>query len=96
MTDKQTRQGQMETTLQQWGSKIDSMKAEVDKVGDDAKADLQSKIEYLEGKKAEMQTKLDEFKASGEDAWESVASGFQNAWDEVGKAFEEASAKFNK
>ncbi|MBF2056445.1 MAG: hypothetical protein IGQ45_04285 [Cyanobacterium sp. T60_A2020_053] len=96
MTDKKTKQGQMETTLKDWGATIDSLKAEADKVGDDAKADLQSKIEYLEGKKAEMQARLDEFKASGEDAWETMASGFQSAWDEVGKAFEEASAKFNK
>ncbi len=94
MADRETKQGQMESTLKEWGAKIDELKAKTDEVGDDAKADIQTKIEYLESKKAEMQSNLDKLKASSDDAWESVVSGFQGAWAELGNAFEEAASKF--
>ncbi|AUC59841.1 hypothetical protein AA637_01185 [Cyanobacterium sp. HL-69] len=94
MENREVKQGQMENTLKEWGAKIDSLKAEADKVGEDAQADLQSKIKYLEGKKADMEANLQKLKASSDDAWESVVKGFQGAWEELGTAFEEATSKF--
>jgi chromosome segregation ATPase len=94
MADRQTKQGQMETTLKEWGAKIDELKAKADEAGEDAQADIDSKIKYLEERKAEMQSNLEKLKASSDDAWESVVSGFQGAWTELGNAFEEAASKF--
>ncbi|MGY6529836.1 MAG: sll1863 family stress response protein [Cyanobacterium sp.] len=94
MENREVKQGQMENTLKEWGAKIDSLKAEADKVGEDAQADLHKKIEYLEGKKAEMEANLQKLKESSDDAWESVVTGFKGAWEELGGAFEEAASKF--
>lgn len=94
MVDRKTKQGQMEETLKDWGAKLDSLKAEADKAGEDAQADLQKRIDYLEERKAEMQENLDKLKQSSDEAWETVVKGFQGAWEELGKSFEEAASKF--
>ncbi|MBE9221261.1 hypothetical protein IQ215_00985 [Cyanobacterium stanieri LEGE 03274] len=96
MENRELKQGQMEATLKEWGAKLDSLKAEADKAGEDAQADLQKRIDYLEGKKAEMQENLNKLKSSSDEAWDTVVKGFQGAWEDLGKSFEEAASKFNK
>ncbi len=94
MEDRSAYQGQMEAKLQEWGSKLDELKAKADRAGADSKAELNKKIEALGEKRDAMQQKLAELKSSGDDAWESLKAGAESAWDELSAAFEEAKSNF--
>jgi len=84
----------MEKKLQDWGAKLDEMKAKVDQSGADTKAQLEGKIETLTVRRDAMQQRLADLKGSSDEAWHSVKTGLQAAWNDVSEAFEEAAAKF--
>lgn len=94
MTERDVTQGEMEKTLQDWGAKLDEMKAKVDQSGADTKAQLEGKIEALTVKREAMQQRLADLKGSSDEAWHSVKAGLQAAWTDLSDAFEEAATKF--
>jgi DNA-binding transcriptional MerR regulator len=94
MTERDVAQGEMEKKLQDWGAKLDEMKAKVDQSGADTKAQLEGKIETLTVRRDAMQQRLADLKGSSDEAWHSVKTGLQAAWNDVSEAFEEAAAKF--
>jgi uncharacterized coiled-coil DUF342 family protein len=94
MEERKAYQGQMEAKLQDWGSKLDEMKAKADQAGADSKAKLNKQIEALSNKRDAMQQKLAELKSSGDDAWESLKAGAESAWEDFSAAFEEAKSHF--
>lgn len=96
MNDKEKYQGEMEAKLQEWGAKLDGLKAKADEVGEGAKGDIHDKIDALNAKKAELEVKLVELKSSGDDAWQSLTAGFQRAWNELSHSFEDAMSKFSQ
>jgi uncharacterized coiled-coil DUF342 family protein len=96
MADRKSSQGTMEAQLQEWGAKLDGMKAKADQVGADKKAELNAKIESLAAKRDALAKQLSALKDSSDDAWESLKSGMQDAWQDLGKAFEDAASKFNQ
>lgn len=99
MSNQETReayQGDIEAKLQEWGAKLDQLKAKADTINDDAKAEIDEKINILTIKKENLEIKLAELKSSSGDAWESLKLGFQSAWNELTFAFEDAISKFSK
>lgn len=94
IANRTAHQGEMEAQLQEWGTKLDQLKAKADQAGADAEAHLNQKIEELGTKRDEMAQNLENLKNSSDDAWESIRAGLQSAWQEVNKGFEEATHKF--
>jgi len=94
MTKRDVDQGEMEKKLQNWGAKLDEMKAKADQSGADTKAQLEGKIEALTVKRDAMQQRLADLKGSSDEAWHSVKTGLQAAWNDLSDAFEEAATKF--
>ncbi len=94
MTERDVAQGEMEKKLQDWGAKLDEMKAKADQSGADTKAQLEGKIEALTVKRDAMQQQLADLKGSSDEAWHIMKTGLQAAWIDLSDAFEEASAKF--
>jgi len=92
--DRNQYQGEMETKLQQLGSKIDDMKAKANRVGADAKAEVDKQIEELTAKRVAIQQKLVDLKSSSDDAWKTIQTGIQTAWEDLSTSFEKAAAKF--
>ncbi|NCO75587.1 MAG: hypothetical protein GW795_06280 [Cyanobacteria bacterium] len=96
MENRETYQGEMETKLQELGAKLDHWNTKKDEITDEAKAEAEEKLRVLKAKKEAVEAKLIELKSSGDEAWETLKSGFQNACDELTSAFEDAIAKFSK
>jgi len=96
MNNRETYQGEMEKKLQEWGAKLDELKANADNIGDNVRAEYDQQIQDLQAKKEDLEGKLAELKSTSDDAWASVQSGFQSAWDELSAGFEEAFSKFSK
>lgn len=94
MSKRDVDQGEMEKKLQDWGAKLDEMKAKADQSGADTKAQLDGKIEALTVKRDAMQQRLADLKGSSDEAWDSMKTGLQAAWNDLSDAFEEAAAKF--
>ncbi|MBW4655204.1 MAG: hypothetical protein KME20_19505 [Kaiparowitsia implicata GSE-PSE-MK54-09C] len=94
MTERKAYQGEMEAKLQEWGAKLDAMKAKANESGTDAKAELDQKIKTLTAKREAVQQQLANLKSSSDDAWDSVKAGVQGAWNELSSAFEDAASKF--
>ncbi len=93
MSKRDVTQGEMEKKLQDWGAKLDEMKAKADQSGADTKAQLDGKIEALTVKRNAMQQRLADLKGSSDEAWHIMKTGLQAAWNDVSDAFEEASAQ---
>ncbi len=94
MAKRDIAQGEMEKKLQDWGAKLDEMKAKADQSGADTKAQLEGKIEALTVKRDAMQQQLADLKGSSDEAWQIMKTGLQAAWNDLSDAFEEASTKF--
>jgi hypothetical protein len=59
----------------------------------EAKADYLAKINALDQKNTDLKKKLDEFKETGKDNWESFKNEFNKDMEELGKAFGEFTHK---
>jgi hypothetical protein len=77
------------------GSKINELRSKSSQTSGGKKAELDQHINDLQGKKDNMQKKLDESHAQSENdiGWGEIATSFQSAWDEFNQAFENARNK---
>lgn len=91
---KEAYQQKMEAQLKEWSAKIDLLKAKADKAEAGAKVEYYKQIDELRVKAEAAQTKLQQVKEAGEEAWETFKDGAEKAWAELKKAVESASAKF--
>jgi len=77
------------------GSKINELRSKSSQTTGGEKAELDQQINDLQGKKDNMQKKLNESNSQSEHdvGWGEIASSFQSAWDEFNQAFEKARNK---
>jgi multidrug resistance efflux pump len=94
MENREEYQGKMEAQLSEWGVELDKWKARADKAAADTRQGYYDQIEALRAKQASMQAKLQELKASGDDAWGDLKEGLDHSWNQVRDSFNKAAARF--
>jgi uncharacterized coiled-coil DUF342 family protein len=94
MENRKEYQGKMEAQLSEWGAEIDKLKARADKATADTRQGYYDEIETLRAKRASMQAKLQELKASSDDAWGDLKEGLDRSWNQVRDSFNKAAARF--
>ena len=80
--------------LNEWSAKIDQLKAKADKADAQAKIDYRKQLDAIRVKQEAAQAKLNQLRAAGEGAWESLKSGADTAWDDLKAAYENAVSHF--
>ncbi len=80
--------------LAEWRAELDLLKAKAENLTVDMKAKSQEKIDLLEIKISEGQSKLNELEKAGEEAWESVKDGAESIWETMKSTFDDAKSKF--
>ena len=93
MKNREEYQGNMEAQLSAWGAEIDKLKVRADKASADTRQGYYDQIEALHAKQASMQAKLQELKASSDDAWEDLKEGLEHSWNQVKDSFNKAAAR---
>ena len=87
---------QMTTQLKEWSRKIDELEFKARAAKADAKIIYEQRIKDMKSKREAVNTRLQELKGAGGEAWEAMATGVEAAWDEFKHAFTEAKDKFKK
>jgi len=83
MATREAYQKRIESHLKSWKAKLDQLKARVDQTEAEVKTKYHEQIEILQGKREEVEKKLEELKVAGEGAWDNVKSGVEFAWNEL-------------
>lgn len=94
MSTKKAYEEKLQAQLDEWNAEIEKLKAKADKAEADARIEYYEQIEKLREQQREAQSRLDEFRRAGEDAWEDLKAGIENARDSLGKAVKTAAARF--
>jgi multidrug resistance efflux pump len=94
MENREEYQGKMDAQLSEWGAEIDKLKARADKASADTRQGYYDEIEALRAKQASMQAKLQELKASSDDAWGDLKEGLDRSWNQVRDSFNKAADRF--
>ena len=94
MATREAYQKRIESHLKNWKAKLDQLKARVDQTEAEVKTKYHEQIEMLQGKREEVEKKLEELKDAGEGAWDNVKSGVEFAWNELRRTATNTVSKF--
>ncbi len=84
----------LDAQLKEWHAQITLLKAKAENAKADVRIDYYKTIEALEQKQDKANTKLQELKTAGDEAWEAVKTGAGKAWAEFKTAYDDAASKF--
>jgi len=87
---------QMTAQLKEWSRKIDELEFKARAAKADARITYENRLKDMKNKRESVQTRLQELKGAGNEAWESMTIGVEAAWEEFKHAFTEAKDKFKK
>jgi hypothetical protein len=87
MVNMEANVNKMEEQLKLWDAKLDVLVAKTKVAGAQAKIDHRQRIDVIKAKRAAAQMKLDEFKAAGNEKWDSFKAGIEAAWKDLELAF---------
>jgi nucleotide-binding universal stress UspA family protein len=76
-------QEKVETQLNEWGVKIDELKARAERSKVELKMKYGEQIEDLGVQKEALEKKLQEFKESGEETWDHLKTGIEKGFNEL-------------
>lgn len=93
-TVKQAFEEKLETQLDEWDKKLDSLMKQAKKAKADLRRDIEAQLEALRAKRAAAQDKLQELRQRGDSAWEDLKEGVEKTWDEMRKAIDSIAARF--
>jgi chromosome segregation ATPase len=94
MSSKDEYQQKLEAQLREWSAKLEVLRAKADQAKAEQKMTHQKEFEALQERKEALEERLDELRASGEDAWEEVKAGTEAAWKELDDAFTRSLQRF--
>jgi nucleotide-binding universal stress UspA family protein len=93
---KKAYQEKIESQLNEWGARIDELKARAEKSKAELKIKYEKQIEDLRGKQEIVQQKLREFKESGEETWEEFKTGIEKGLEELKGSLDRALVAFKE
>jgi Skp family chaperone for outer membrane proteins len=79
---------EMQKRLDELNVKYEELKGRAAKADDQARKDLEKRLEEAKVKRDAAASKLDELKEAGADRWEKVKEGVGNALDDLKKVFD--------
>jgi len=91
---KEIYRAKIEAQLDEWGARIDQLKAKAKQADADMRIKLDEQIQSLKKRREDLRGRLDELKKSSGDAWHSISEGIDHAMDDLKGAWEEARKKF--
>jgi uncharacterized coiled-coil DUF342 family protein len=94
MSNREEYIRKMQEKLEEWNAEIDTLTAKAGKIGTDVKNEYHEQIETLKVKLTGARGKIEEFKHSGDGAWEDMKSGIELAWTALGEAVDSAKLRF--
>ena len=94
METKDAYKARIDAQLKEWSAKIAELKAKANVAEAHIKAEYLKQVEALQTKKEETQTKLEELKKAGDEAWETLKVGVEHAAFELKNAIYNAASKF--
>lgn len=94
MTNKEAYEKKLQARMDQWKAEIDRLKAQAAEAQADAQLAYNKQIEQLHSQQQEAQSKFDELRRSGDDAWQDLKGGVESAWDSLEQAVQTAASRF--
>ena len=94
MSVKEAFQKKLQAQLDEWETEINKLKARADKAGAEARLEYYKHVESLQAKHKAAKRKLDEFKETGDDAWEDLKDGMENAWSDLSNGVKSVMSRF--
>jgi DNA repair exonuclease SbcCD ATPase subunit len=84
----------LEAQLAEWTARLEELKGRSEKLGAEARAEMERRIKELRSRRGEVQEKLDAFRDGGEEAWGHLRSGLEKAMEELKTGVAEAVSSF--
>ncbi|MBC8413442.1 coiled coil domain-containing protein [bacterium] len=94
MESKDIYRAKIDAQLKEWAVKIADLKGKAELAEASMKVEYLKQIEALRLKKEEAETKLEDLKNAGDDAWDVLKSGMDKAVSELKNALNTAVSKF--
>ncbi|TWI68543.1 hypothetical protein LZ24_02516 [Desulfobotulus alkaliphilus] len=94
MSMKKEYEQKLQAQLDEWGIRIDKLKAKADIKKADAQLEYHKQIEELRSQRESASNKLAELKSASGDAWEDLKAGIDSSWDSLGNAVKSAVSRF--
>ncbi len=96
MSDRELYRQKKQAQLDEWKAEVDKLRARASGASADRQLALNQRIEALEVRLEEGNTKLAEIAHASDDAWESFKEGVESTWDSMKSAFAEGATQFEK
>ena len=80
---KESTQEKIEAQIKLWGSKIDQLKLDAEKLEAGARDKLLKNIEKIQTQKSEAQNKLTALKSNSTEAWEELQAGVEKSVEDL-------------
>jgi hypothetical protein len=90
MTTRELYKQKYEAQMHEWSAKLDTMKAQSEKMTAQAKLDLKPHLDAVNAKFQAAKAKLDQVAVAADDKWDVVAKDVDHAWNELKAAAEGA------
>jgi len=87
-TTREMHEHAMETTMKDWGARLDALRGKADKASADAKVELRKQLQELDKLDESARKHLAEFKASSKDTWQDMKKDLETRWNAMTSAFE--------
>lgn len=94
MGAREAYQKKMESQLKEWNAKIDGLRARAERASADIQIEYYEQIDTLRTKQEAAQSKLQELKRAGGNAWQDLKAGVEAAWKELRNTMDNAVSKF--
>jgi outer membrane murein-binding lipoprotein Lpp len=94
MSKRKAYEEKLAAQLGELNAQVALFKAKADKATAGAKIEYYEITEALQRKHDKASTKLQELKASSDEAWEELKAGAEKSWTDVKTAFHSAASKF--
>ncbi len=94
MEDRKVFINKMAVKLKEWDAEIQKLEAKADTIVADKKLQFKQLIEDLRMKKEETQTRLNEIRDAGNEAWVELKEGVEKSWNTLEGSLKNALNKF--
>ena len=94
MGAREAYQKKMESQLKEWSAKIDGLRARAERASADIQIEYYEQIDTLRTKQEAAQSKLQELKRAGGNAWQDLKAGVETVWKELRNTMDNAVSKF--